>query len=130
MAPGAADRAAGRLGEWIALVWLMARGFRLRHRNWRGGGAELDLVMTHRGEVVFVEVKTRGGSSFGGPLAAVDRRKQKALARAASAYLGRFDLWGEPCRFDVVGIERRRGPIPFTVSHIRDAFRADMGRQM
>ncbi len=124
------SRVSGRLGEWVALLWLTARGYRLRHRNWRGGGGELDLVMRHRREVVFVEVKARASRSFGGPLAAVDRRKQKVLVRAASAYLGRFGLWNDPCRFDVVALERRSGLVPFKVLHVRDAFQPDLGRHM
>jgi len=124
------SRMAGRFGEWVALVWLAARGYRLRHKNWRGSGGELDLVMTHTGEVVFVEVKARGGVDFGGALAAVGRTKQKALARAASAYLSRFNLWDAPCRFDVVAVERRTGLVPFKVVHVRNAFQPDLGRRM
>ena len=118
------------MGEWVALIWLTVRGYRLRHKNWRGGGGELDLVMAYRGEVVFVEVKARKGPTFGGPLAAVGRHKQMALVRAASAYLGRFALWSEPCRFDVVALEKRKGLFPFKVVHVRDAFQPDLGRQM
>jgi putative endonuclease len=120
----------GRFGEWVALVWLLFRGYRLRHRNWRGPSGELDLVMSRRGEVVFVEVKARSGGDFGGALGAVDRTKRAALARTASAYLSRFGLWDSPCRFDVVAIERNpRGP-GFKIRHQADAFRPDLGRRM
>ena len=37
-------RALGRFGEWAALLLLLAKGYRPRHRNWRGAGGELDVV--------------------------------------------------------------------------------------
>ncbi len=123
-------RSFGRFGEWAALMWLLVRGYRLRHRNWRGPSGELDLVMSRRGEIVFVEVKARSGGNFGGALGAVNRPKRAALARTASAYLSRFGLWDDPCRFDVVAIERRKRWPGFTVTHQTNAFRPDLGRRM
>jgi len=123
-------RSFGRFGEWAALLWLLIRGYRLRHRNWRGPSGELDLVMSRRGEIVFVEVKARSSGDFGGALGAVNRSKQAALARTASAYLSRFTLWDRPCRFDVIAIERTgRGP-GFRVTHQTNAFQPDLGRRM
>lgn len=120
----------GRLGEWVALIWLLVKGYRLRHRNWRGPSGELDLVMSRRGEVIFVEVKARSGTDFGGAVGAVDRSKRAALVRTASAYLSRFRLWDNPCRFDVVAVEKKRNGHGFKVSHLPNAFRADLGRRM
>ena len=59
-------RLLGRLGEWAALALLLAKGYRPRHRNWRGAGGELDIVVERRREIVFVEVKARSSSLFGG----------------------------------------------------------------
>lgn len=120
----------GRLGEWVALVWLLIRGYRLRHRNWTGPSGELDLVMSRRGELVFVEVKTRSGKGFGGAFGAVNHSKQAALVRTASAYLSRYRLWERPCRFDVVAVERSERWFGFSVTHEPDAFRPDLGRRM
>ena len=69
----------GRRAEWAALLLLMSKGYRPRHRNWRGAGGELDLVMRHRGETVFVEVKARSSDLFGGAAAALNAKKQKVL---------------------------------------------------
>ena len=120
----------GRLGEWLALLWLLLHGYRVRSRNWRGAGGELDLVVERRGEIVFVEVKTRSGINYGGPLGAVDRHKRETLARAASAYLGRHDLWRRPCRFDVVAIQRKPKPPYLSITHRVDAFSPDLGRRV
>ncbi len=120
----------GRRAEWAALLLLVAKGYRPRHRRWRGGGGELDLVMQQHGEIVFVEVKARSSDQFGGAVAAIDGHKKKTLIRASSAYLSRFGLWEKPCRFDVVTFERKGGLVPWSVRHYRNAFQPDLGRMM
>lgn len=120
----------GRRGEWIALALLVTKGYRPRHRNWRGAGGELDLVLERRGEIVFVEVKTRSTDLYGGAGAAVDARKRRILTRTSSAYLSSFELWDRPSRFDIVTIERLpRFPF-WRVRHYTNAFSPDLGRQM
>ncbi len=120
----------GRLGEWVALALLTLKGYRLRHRNWRGAGAELDLIVERCGEIVFVEVKTRSSTAFGGAAAAVTAAKKRHLSRVAAAYLSRHDLWDRPCRFDIVTIERRpRFPF-WHIRHSANAFTVDTGRQL
>ncbi len=118
----------GRSGEIAALVWLLLKGYRLRHRRWRGSGGELDLVMERAGVLVFVEVKTRSDAGFGGATAAVDRGKRERIVRAASAYLSQFGLWESPSRFDVVTLEKVEGLWPWRIRHWVGAFQADCGR--
>ena len=123
-------RLKGRLAEWAALMLLVVKGYRIRQRNWRAAGGELDLIAEQRGEVVFVEVKMRSSSLFGGAGAAVDLKKQRTMMRVASAYLSRFELWDRPCRYDIVTVEAR-SRFPFwTIRHFRDAFSSDLGRQL
>jgi len=120
----------GRRGEWAALLLLLLKGYRPRHRNWRGAGGELDLIVERRGEIVFVEVKARSGDLLGGAIGAVDAHKKRVLTRASSAYLSRHDLWERPCRFDIVTVERK-GKFPFwKVRHYQSAFSPDLGRQI
>jgi putative endonuclease len=119
----------GRRAEWAALLLLMAKGYRPRHRRWRGAGGELDLVMRQRDTTVFVEVKARSDDLYGGAAAALNAKKQKVLTRAASAYLSRFGLWERPCRFDLVTLERGRGLFPWRIRHYRDVFQPNLGRQ-
>lgn len=82
----------GKYGEDTAAVFLEARGFRLLHRNFRIGHAEIDLIAENDAFVVFAEVKTRRqipdtAAPFGTPAQAVDAKKQSVLVRAAEAYL-------------------------------------------
>ncbi len=123
-------RRTGRRGERAALWFLRLKGFHLRHRNWRGGGGELDLVMSRRHEIIFVEVKTRSSQLFGGATAAVTREKQAHIVHAAAAYLSRFDLWDAPCRFDVISVEKTRRFPFWKVTHFVNAFQPDLGRRL
>lgn len=111
------------------MLFLLCKGYRFRHRNWRGAGGELDLVMEQRGEIIFVEVKARSSEDFGGAAAALDQKKKKNLTRVSAAYLGRFSLWERPCRYDLITIERIAGLVPWRVRHYRNVFRPDRGRQ-
>lgn len=73
--------------------------------------------------LTFVEVRTRTPSSFVDAHLTVDRRKQQKLAAAARMFLAVHDQFqNHTCRFDVIGINRRRdGAI--TIDWLRDAFR-------
>jgi putative endonuclease len=124
------QRRLGHRGELAALAALILKGYRLRDRNWKGSGGELDLVVERGGTVVFVEVKTRGSDLFGGALSAVDGHQERRIADTAAAYLSRHGLWDRPCRFDVVAIERRGGFFPWRIRHLRDAFQPNLGRLM
>lgn len=50
----------GRRSEWLAIIWLHAKGYRLLARRFGGKGGEIDLIMRRGQLVIFVEVKRRG----------------------------------------------------------------------
>ena len=64
-----ARQALGLEGETRACRVLEARGYRILQRRYRTRFGELDIVARHDQTVVFVEVKTRRGHSFGDPAA-------------------------------------------------------------
>lgn len=94
----------GLAGEKAAERHLKKNGYRIRDRRWRCPEGEIDLVAEKGGEVVFVEVKTRSTSAFGGAAAAVDGLKSARLRAAAYAYLRRHSLWDIPFRIDVIAV--------------------------
>jgi putative endonuclease len=49
----------GRRGEWLAVAFLSAKGYRLLQRRFGGKGGEIDLIMVRGRSIVFVEVKAR-----------------------------------------------------------------------
>ncbi|WP_462322936.1 YraN family protein [Halochromatium sp.] len=72
--------------------------------NVRCKRGELDLVMRDGDTLVFIEVRFRASTRFGGAAASVDPRKQTRLVAAAAHYLQRHPT-KLPCRFDVVAID-------------------------
>ena len=108
--------------EDLALSHLAAAGLRLRERNYRCRGGEIDLVMQDGAGVVFVEVRYRSSTRFGRAEETVTATKQARLVTAASHYLQRHAVAG-PSRFDVVAIHPATGG-GHAVEWIRDAFGA------
>jgi putative endonuclease len=83
--------------------YLRLRGYRILERNYRCGYGEVDIIAQRLGVVAFVEVKTRHGDGYGGPVAAVTRAKRERLRRVAAHYLqGRRPP--RQCRFDVAAL--------------------------
>jgi len=117
-------RARGDQIEAAARDFLLGQGLRAvaANANYRFG--ELDLVMLDGGTLVFVEVRYRRGSRFGGGAASVDAGKRRKLVKAAQAFLlAHPRLADMPCRFDVV--DAGGDPAAPAFDWLRDAFRAD-----
>lgn len=115
-----ARHAAGQAAEQAAGRFLESRGLTLVERNARFRLGEWDLVMLDGHVLVFVEVRLRRHRGYGGPLASVDWRKQRKLARAALAWIQRNPSHGQRIqRFDVVGFS----DLSAAPEWIRDAWR-------
>ena len=52
----------GKAGENAAAAYLEKEDYLIRHRNWRKGHFELDIVAAKDNELVVVEVKTRSNT--------------------------------------------------------------------
>ncbi|MEB7343339.1 YraN family protein [Enterobacter hormaechei] len=94
----------GDAWELKARRWLEGKGLRFVAANVRGRGGEIDLIMKDDQTIVFVEVRYRQSSRFGGAAASVTLAKQQKLLQTAHLWLARhngsFDT--VDCRFDVV----------------------------
>lgn len=93
----------GAHGERLAEAHYRRQGGRCLATNWRHGRDELDLVVLEGEVLVFVEVKTRTAEVGGEGYWAVNRRKKRALRRAAAGWIRQI---GGAChtRFDVVEV--------------------------
>lgn len=90
-------------------------------RNFKCRAGELDIVMSDGETTVFIEVRYRKSSRFGGAAASVGPHKQRRIQLAAELFLlQRPWLANRPCRFDVFAIEGN--PEKPTVNWIRNAF--------
>jgi putative endonuclease len=99
-----ARQLAGDAGEDAALAHLQKHGLTLIERNFSCRGGELDLVMRDGPTIVFVEVRRRASSAYGGAAATIGRAKQARLTVAANTWLRRYRM-PPACRFDVVAID-------------------------
>lgn len=98
----------GDQAEALARTFLQGQGLRWVHSNFRSpgrGGGEIDLIMRDADNtLVFVEVRQRSRSDFGGAGSSIDGLKRSRIIFAARHYLMRLPS-PPPCRFDVVLID-------------------------
>ena len=117
------NKGTGMLGEEVAAQFLTSHGYRILERNFRCKVGEVDIIARDPKDttLVFVEVKTRRGLSYGVPQLAVTPFKQRQISKAALTWLGKNRLHDHNARFDVIAIllhtER-----PHSIEHIRNAF--------
>ena len=96
--------ALGARGEAAARTYLRRRGYAIEAVNYRCRWGEIDIVASHGGVLVFVEVRTRRGESYGSPQESITPRKRERLVLTAQHYLQEHDLDGH-WRIDLVAIE-------------------------
>ncbi len=109
----------GKAGENAAVAYLEKKDYVIRHRNWRKGHFELDIVAAQANELVIVEVKTRRNRAFADPEDAVDLAKIRRTVRAADTYMKLFQI-DVSVRFDIITVVG--GPENFTIEHLKEAF--------
>ncbi|MDF1677727.1 MAG: YraN family protein [Legionellaceae bacterium] len=110
----------GKEAEMYARRYLIKQGLKWLTSNYRCRLGEIDLIMQSvTGVLVFVEVRLRTSSTFGGALQSVTRAKQQKLLKTASYYLMAHPTLG--ClgvRFDVLALDGN----PPSITWIQQAF--------
>lgn len=115
----------GKFGEEVASNYLREKGYKIKARNYRTFLGEIDIICEYKGNIIFVEVKTRNSDKFGYPEEAINLAKQRKIIKNALCYLSRYHLWGENCCFDVVLISISNHKDIKRIKHIRNAFYLD-----
>ncbi len=103
--------------QWSAR-YLQQQGLTLIEQNYRSRFGEIDLVMRDEAVLVFVEVRLRRHSVFGGAAASIDAHKQGRIIRTAQLYLATLKQI-PMCRFDAVLMDDVRGK---NVQWLKNAF--------
>ncbi|PVE25837.1 YraN family protein [Microvirga sp. KLBC 81] len=110
----------GHYAEWIALLFLLTRGYRPLARRYAAAGGEIDLIMARGDTIAFVEVKARG--SMDDALSSITAIKRQRFSRAVRSWLSRHPhAQGKTWRADAVFIAPRRLP-----KHIVSAFELEI----
>ncbi|MGS0695991.1 YraN family protein [Shewanella sp. 0m-4] len=105
----------GQIAEYAARQYLQQRGLTFVEQNVRYRFGEIDIVMKDGNDWVFVEVKYRSPSQYGGAVNALSPAQARRIRKAANHYiqLNRIDAI---CRFDVIAAD------PQGIQWIRGAF--------
>lgn len=114
----------GALGERLAREYLLRQGYTIRETNVRTPHGEIDIVAEEGEYLVFVEVRTRRGSSFGIPEESVTHAKREKLVALANEYLQRLEE-EIPWRIDVVAVELSTQGKVIRIELLRDAVSGD-----
>ncbi|WP_106225894.1 YraN family protein [Legionella pneumophila] len=96
----------GKFAEQLALNYLKEHGLELVIQNYRCRLGEIDLIMREGAYLVFIEVRSRSNSSFGGGLASITYEKKQKIIKTTSHYMIKYRIQDKfPIRFDVVSID-------------------------
>ena len=109
----------GKAGEQKAVDFLVGKGYTLHELDWKHGHVDIDIIAEEKGEIVFVEVKTRSTTNYGNPEDAVDNKKIRRIVNAADVYIKLHDIC-QPVRFDIITLVGQEPD--FTIEHIENAF--------
>lgn len=94
----------GQQIEQRVATFLHKQGMRLITRNYHCRVGEIDLIMQHHEQLVFVEVRFRRSSRFGSAVESVNYAKQRRIIQTAEHFLLQHKTSYSACRFDVVGV--------------------------
>jgi len=115
-------RALGDLGERLAVQHLLAKGYRIRERNFRFREGEIDIVAELGDLLAFIEVRCRRGGAMG---TASESAKRRRLVGLAEAYGQTDDGLPERRRIDVIAVDFEPSGRLLSLEHIEGAVWAD-----
>lgn len=110
----------GLQGEELASRFLVEQGYRILERNYRGSRYEIDIVAMDVDSMVFCEVKTARTDRFGPSISWVTPSKTRHITQAAEEYIATHQTGDCSFRFDVIGLEVRKGKVK--INHLKNAF--------
>lgn len=114
----------GRIGEQMVADFLKSQGYFIARMNFRSNYGEIDVIAEKADLIVFVEVKTRAENALLAPADAVDKIKEKRIAKTAESFLRRAHL-NLPYRFDIAEVTYKKkadGTFSFSLNYIKNAF--------
>lgn len=94
----------GKIGEQLALQYLLKKDFTIKAQNFYTRYGEIDIIAQEDNKLHFVEVKTRVGIVKGKPYEAVTARKLNHLKHAIHYYILKNKVKDYRLSLDVVSI--------------------------
>ncbi len=94
----------GRLGEQLAVHFLVQKGYVIRARNYWTRYGEIDIVAEHKETIIFVEVKAKTNVVHGEPFESATPQKLEKVMKACRLYVASYQLNDMFIRIDVIAI--------------------------
>ncbi len=95
----------GATGEKLARDLLKKKGYKIIDTNFRCREGEIDIITRKKDCLVFVEVRTKTGNSFGSPEESITFGKRDNLIATALTYMSEHQDLPETWRIDFVAVE-------------------------
>ena len=113
----------GAWGESLVAEYLQKKKYKLLATGYRCRFGEIDLIVSNKTHLVFVEVKLRKSNRFADAMEFVDYHKQNRIRTTAELYLSQNPTQLQP-RFDVIEIYAPEGldTKKPEIHHLEDAF--------
>lgn len=104
---GSVTQQRGATIEALAAAELATQHYQVLFQNFHCCFGEIDLIaLSPRSQLVFIEVKWRQSSHYGGALASVSAQKRRKLITSARYFLRIFPQYAKvPMRFDVMAYQ-------------------------
>ena len=117
------SKLSGAWGEALAAEYLRKKKYKVEAVGYHCRYGEIDLIVSDRKYLVFVEVKLRKSADFARAREYVNRAKQDRIRVTASMYLSQYPTNLQP-RFDVIEIYAPEGTATVhpEILHMEDAF--------
>ena len=112
----------GKYGEDLACDFLKRKGYKIISRNIKLSFQEIDIISKFGDTIVFVEVKTRTGNSFGEADEVVTDEKVENLQKAICQYLSINNLDSSQIRLDLIAIDISKENKTARIRHYKDIF--------
>tara|TARA_R110000868_G_scaffold158589_4_gene386830 strand:- start:32045 stop:32404 length:360 start_codon:yes stop_codon:yes gene_type:complete len=109
----------GKLGEQLAVDYLVKNGYIIRYKNYRYLKAEIDIIAQKADALIVVEVKARTTDFIADIGDLISHKKIKLLVLAADHYIlaNAIDL---EVRFDIITVFKVKDK--YNLEHIENAF--------
>ncbi|WP_433943416.1 YraN family protein [Paenibacillus sp. SN-8-1] len=114
----------GSYAEDQAASYLIDKGYRIIHRNWRCRTGEIDVIAELNYVIIFVEVRSRSSRSlaYGTAMESITPRKVGQVRSTAAVYLHSRNRSDSPVRFDVIAVQLGPDGQVESLEHVENAF--------
>lgn len=109
----------GKVGEQIAVNFLLKKGYKILERNYYFKKIEVDIIAQKNNTLAVIEVKTRSSAYYGNPQDFVKPAQIKRIVTAIDYYIQENNIDLE-IQFDIIAILKTKNN--HVIKHLENAF--------